>query len=65
MTQPTLFVEEIRVVVEDSFVHLVGLTKADGDRQSERSTVSHVVMSNAVFRKLLADGRCKLAKGGH
>ncbi|RVD44901.1 hypothetical protein EN742_00720 [Mesorhizobium sp. M4A.F.Ca.ET.020.02.1.1] len=65
MTQPTLFVEEIRVVVEDNFVHLVGMTTADGNRHSERLPVSHVVMSNEAFRKMLAEGRSRLAKGGH
>jgi hypothetical protein len=65
MAQPTLFVEEIRVVVEDNFVHLVGMTTADGSRQSERLPASHLVMSNEVFRRLLADGRTKLARGGH
>ncbi|TGP28235.1 hypothetical protein EN875_032275 [Mesorhizobium sp. M2D.F.Ca.ET.232.01.1.1] len=65
MTQPTLFVEEIRVVVDEAFVHLVGFTTVDGSRDSEHLPASHLVMSNAAFRKLLADGRCKLAKGGH
>ncbi|MBA1141739.1 hypothetical protein [Mesorhizobium neociceri] len=62
MTQPTLFVDEVRVVVDKNFVHLVGLTTADGGSQSEQS---HVVMSNEAFRKLLADGRSRLARGGH
>lgn len=62
---PTLFLEDVRVVVDrDNFlVHLVGLQTADGERQSDLSPISHLVMSNETFRKLLAAGRSGLAKG--
>ncbi|RUW19902.1 hypothetical protein [Mesorhizobium sp. M4B.F.Ca.ET.013.02.1.1] len=63
--QPTLFVDEVRVVVDDNVVRLVGMTSADGNRESERLPVSHVVMSNEAFRRMLVEGRTKLAKGGH
>ncbi|TIS37543.1 hypothetical protein [Mesorhizobium sp.] len=65
LMQPALFVREVRVILDDALVHLVGFGTADGDSQSERSPVSHVVMSNEAFRKLLSDGRSRLAKGGH
>ncbi|MGX9145896.1 hypothetical protein [Mesorhizobium sp. 128a] len=65
MINPALFVGEVRVVVDDSMVHIVGFATADGGQRSERHAVGHFVMSNEVFRKLLADGRSSLAKGGH
>ncbi|TPL40657.1 hypothetical protein [Mesorhizobium sp. B2-4-6] len=63
--QPTLFVGEMTVVLEDALVHLIGFSTNDGKRTSERKPVAHFVMSNEAFRKLLADGRSRLAKGGH
>ncbi|MEI9417584.1 hypothetical protein [Mesorhizobium sp. Cs1321R2N1] len=63
--RPALFLDEVRVIVENDVVHLVGMTTADGNRESERFPISHVVMSNEAFRRMLVDGRTRLAKGGH
>lgn len=63
--QPALFVREIKVVLDDALVHLVGFATEDGNQRSASAPVSHVVMSNEAFRRMLADGRNSLAKGGH
>lgn len=64
--QPALFFRDVKVVVdEDALVHLVGFATPDGESKSERRPVAHFVMSNETFRRLLADGRVSLAKGGH
>jgi len=63
--QPALFFRDVKVVVDDAVVHLVGFATADGDHQSTSEPVAHSVMSNDTFRKLLAEGRVSLAKGGH
>lgn len=64
MTQPALFVGEVRVVLEDAHVHLVGFARPHS-RSTGDQPVSHIVMSNEAFRRLLAEGRVSLAKGGH
>ncbi|MER8762854.1 hypothetical protein [Mesorhizobium sp. M0968] len=63
--QQALFVKEIKVELDESLVHLIGIAAPTRYGQTERPPVSHVVMSNEAFRKLLADGRSSLAKGGH
>ncbi|RUW35429.1 hypothetical protein EOA60_04525 [Mesorhizobium sp. M1A.F.Ca.IN.020.06.1.1] len=63
--KPALFFRDIKVVIDDGVVHLVGFSTADGERKSAAEPVAHFVMSNDTFRKLLAEGRVSLAKGGH
>lgn len=63
--QPALFVREIKLVLDEGLVHLVGFATEDGDRKSDRHPAAHLVMSNEAFRKLLVEGRVSLAKGGH
>ncbi|TPJ57043.1 hypothetical protein [Mesorhizobium sp. B2-6-1] len=63
--QPALFVREIKLVLDEGLVHLVGFATEDGDRKSHRHPAAHLVMSNEAFRKMLAEGRVSLAKGGH
>ncbi|WP_292241176.1 hypothetical protein [Mesorhizobium sp.] len=57
--QPALFVAEVKVEMDESLVHLIGIAAP------ERPPVSHVVMSNEAFRKLLADGRQKLHRNAN
>lgn len=63
--QPALFFRDVKVVVDEGVVHVVGLATADGEQKSAREPVAHFVMSNETFRKLLAEGRVSLAKVGH
>lgn len=63
--KPALFVREIRLVMDEAHVHLVGFATEDGEERSQLHPVAHLVMSNSAFRRLLADGRLNLAKGGH
>lgn len=63
--QPALFFRDVKVVIDDAIVHLVGFASADGEQKSTREPVAHFVMSSETFRKLLAEGRVSLAKGAH
>lgn len=63
--QSALFVAEVRVELDESLVHLFGIAAPTRYDQTDRPPVSHVVMSNEAFRKLLADGRQKLHRNAN
>ncbi|MER8387271.1 hypothetical protein NKJ87_19835 [Mesorhizobium sp. M0027] len=63
--QPALFVAEVKVELDESLVHLIGIAAPSRYGQTDRPPVSHVVMSNEAFRKLLAEGRQKLHRNAN